>query len=425
MKKSQFLLLVVLIALLVASCQNEELFIDENENDTISEIKSMNTYPSNQMIIQYSSTMTETEKENLRNQYDVVAHKNCKCADPTLELWVFANGRSPRSGGVTIEEKVLGAKEESDLEGADFNLNINRIGSGLQSSFGAEDINKAVQKRVLSNQNVTIAVLDTGVDYNYFGFTNPFLYNNQDTCDDNQLEDYYGWDFVNEDNDPFDDYGHGTIVTSIIYDKLQEQNVNFQILPIKVFDNNGKGNLFDLLCGFKYAVNNSDVNIINMSFGWYGTEYELLNKFIMESQQDVLITASAGNKGIDTDFNVHYPSVFNSENILSIAALQGERDGNIYSFGGTMGGNGLAQFSNFGSITVDIAAKGENMPFYINDNEYILVSGTSFSTAFATALGGETYVSGISVEQHKTTIIANTIQNSSLSQIKYASYIPD
>lgn len=419
------LLLVLLITLLATSCQNEELFIDKNENNSNSEIKNMGTYPSNQMIIQYKATMTEAEKENLRNQYDVVTHKNCKCADPTLELWIFASDRNPRSGGITIEEKVLGAKEDSDLEGVDFNLNINRIGRGLLSSFGPEDIRSAMQKRVLGNQNVTIAVLDTGVDYNYFGFTTSFLYNNQNTCNDNPLQDYYGWDFVNEDNDPFDDYGHGTIVTSIIYDKLQEQNVNFQILPIKVFDNKGKGNLFDLLCGFKYAVNNPDVNIINMSFGWYGTNYELLNKFIMQSQQNVLITASAGNDKMDTDLNAHYPSVFDSENILSIAALQGERDGDISSFGGTMLGTGLAQFSNFGTITVDIAAKGENIPFYIDDDNYIPVSGTSFSTAFATALGGEKYMPNISVEQHKASIIENTIQNSSLSQIKYASYIPD
>ncbi len=420
MKKLHFLLLVVFITLLATSCENEPLIIDKNEEALQSEIKrtAMDSYPSNQMIIQYSETITEAEKENLRNQYDVVSYKRCECADPTLELWIFSANNNGRSGGgVTIEEKVVGAKEETDLEGVDFNLNINRIGRGLHTSFGTPDVNAAMSKIVASNQNVTIAVLDTGVDYNYFGFTNPFLYNNQNTCGD-KMVDYYGWDFVNNDNDPFDDYGHGTIVTSLIFNKLNSQNINFQILPVKVFDQNGKGNLFDLLCGFKYAVKNTDVNIINMSFGWYGAKYELLNKFIAESEQDVLIMASAGNKGVNTDTNAHYPSVFSAENILSIAALGEKRRGNTSAIG-------LAGFSNFGNVTVDIAAKGENIPFYVDADNYVPVNGTSFSTAFASALGGTTYIPNISIEQHKALVINSTIQNGGLYQIKYASYIPN
>lgn len=404
-------------ALLLLSCDNEELI----QEDVIGNLDfstektsriSNSSYVSNEMVIQYDTSLTETEKQAMRNQYNVVSFKKCECADPTLELWIFSENTG-KGGNPTIEEKILGAKADTDLEGVDFNRFISQTGQGLQDSFGTPDMNTARQKIVLRNENVTIAVLDTGIDYNYFGFTNPFLYKNEDSCNDNGFRDYYGWDFVNQDNDPFDDHGHGTIVSNLMYAKLTTQNVNFQILPIKVFNEFGKGNYFDILCGFQYAVNNNDVDIINMSFGWYHSNYAILNRLVLESQNKVLITASAGNNGINTDFNVHNPSTYESNNILSVASLH-----NNMMF------PNLANFSNRGNITVDIAARGEGIPFYINNNQYITVNGTSFSNAYATALCGETFTPQMNVEQLMATVIANTLPHDNLSTIKYGSYIP-
>lgn len=406
------------------SCEKEHINSDEitlnNEFEINSEMEKGGvggtfSYPSNQMIVQYDTTLSEAEKQQLRDQYGIDSYKNCTCADPTLELWIFSEGNGANSG-IDLEEKILTANGEDDLEGVDFNPIFQHTGQKLQSSFGSEDVSVAINKTVSSNDNVTIAVLDTGVDYNYFGFSSPFLYNNSlnsDQCIDSGQQDYYGWDFVNQDNDPFDDYGHGTIVTSLIYNELQSQNVNFQILPIKTFDASGKGNYFDILCGFKYAVNKGDVDIVNMSFGWYNSGYDLLNRFINEAQEEFVINASAGNNSINTDFNVHYPSTFDSENIISVAALNNEPI-NL----------GLSWFSNYGTTTVDIAARGERIPFYLNMNEFITVQGTSFSCAYTSAFGGKVYDSGMSVNQHISTILSNTIQHDNLSGIKYASYIP-
>ncbi len=403
--------------LLLLSCDNEELIQEDvinnlDFNTEKTRRTSNDLYASNQMVIQYDASLTEAEKQAMRNQYNVVSFKKCECADPTLELWIFAKNTG-KGGNPTIEEKVLGVKEDTDIEGVDFNRYISQTGQGLLTSFGTPDMNTARQKIVSRNENVTIAVLDTGIDYNYFGFTNPFLYKNENSCSDSEFRDYYGWDFVNQDNDPFDDHGHGTIVSNLMYTKLTAQNVSFQILPVKVFNEFGRGNYFDILCGFQYAVNNRDVAIINMSFGWYHSNYEILNKLVLENQNRVLITASAGNKGINTDFNVHYPSTYESNNILSVASL----------YRNMMYPN-LASFSNLGNITVDIAARGEDIPFYLSADEYISVSGTSFSNAYATALCGKMYTPQMSVEQLMSAVITNTIPHDNLSTIKYGSYIP-
>ncbi|MEM7086706.1 MAG: S8 family serine peptidase [Bacteroidota bacterium] len=419
MKKLYVILITALVV--VTSCEKNELNTIElstEETKDVSLVRNPGTtgYPNDEMVVQYDPLLSEAEKQLLRDQYGVTSYKKCTCADPTLELWMFTLDREGNlPGGLDLEETVLGAKEETDLEGAEINPTFQHMGEKLNASFGVEDMGVATLNMVPSNQNVTIAVLDTGVDYNYFGFENPFLYNSQDgqnSCFDNGMEDVFGWDFVNQDNNPFDDYGHGTVITSLIYNKLSEEDVDFQILPVKAFDKNGKGTYFDILCGFRYAATKEDVDIINMSFGWYHSNYELLHRFVEQSEDKVMLLSSAGNKHQSNDQTPHYPSSYNVSNGLSIAALTD----NPFSIE-------LAWFSNYGINSVDIAAFGEGIPFYITPLEFVEVAGTSYANAFASAFGGLHFEPGLSPQQLKAIMLSNTIQHSNLSTIKYQSYI--
>ncbi len=417
MKKLFFILSVSLV--IFSSCEKQEIYnLPEAYNISPSVNRATTTtYPSNEMIVKYNAGTSEFQKQTIRNSYQVSSFKKCPCADPTIELWIFEKDSQGNIPGGSIEEIVVGAKDDSGLEGVDFNPIIKHLGQKPANSFGFENNTVALEKIVPKNTDLTIAILDTGVDYNYFGFQSPFLYNvkqGPDPYSDQGLVDYYGWDFVNGDNNPFDDYGHGTVVSSIIYEALREKNVDFQILPVKVFDQHGNGSYFDILCGFKYAAKNTDVDIINMSFGWYAQKLTLLEQSISELENDILITSSAGNKHLNTDQHLHYPSSHSSANILSIAAINNDPL-NI----------DLAWFSNYGPNTVDIAAPGEDIPFYITPNDYVTFSGTSFSCAFASAFAGEHYSPGISVSDHIEKIISNTVEHPNLDGIKYQSYIDD
>ena len=71
--------------------------------------------------------------------------------------------------------------------------------------------------------NVIVAILDTGVDTNHEDladnlWTNPSEIPGNGIDDDNNgyVDDTIGWDFYNNDNDPFDDGGHGTHLAGII-----------------------------------------------------------------------------------------------------------------------------------------------------------------------------------------------------------------
>lgn len=407
---------------LIVSCQVEEINEESISSANVSlenNRKGMSGggYSNNEIIVQYDTLLSEAQKQAMRTLNKVTSYKKCECADPTLELWEFEvdeNGFLP--GGLNIEEVLLGNKDNSGLEGMEFNNFIEHTGEKLGVSFGAADVSVGLSKQVANNSDLTIAIIDTGVDYNYFGFTEPFLFNTTESgtsCNDNGYEDYIGWDFVNQDNDPYDDSGHGTRISKLIFDKLVDENINFQILPIKVFDASGKGKYFDILCGFKYATNNPEVDVINMSFGWYNnSNTEILNRFMEESQEKVLLTTSAGNLSQNNDEIPHYPSSYSLSNILAVASLSNN-----------LSGIELAYFSNFGTNSVDIATRGQDIPFQIAPGEYLLVNGTSYSSAYTAAYAGTLFQADNTPQKWMNDIIESATYSSDLSMLKHQSYI--
>lgn len=127
-----------------------------------------------------------------------------------------------------------------------------------------------------------------------------------------------------------------------------------------------------------------------------------------------MVTTSAGNYGVNTDEIAHYPSGFDSENIIATAALSG------YSLNVD-----LTAWSNFGAETIDVAAQGQNIPFYISPQEVIMLEGTSYANAKLTAHAGLQYAQGISVHGWVETTLMNTIYHPNLSKLKYSSYVDD
>ncbi len=417
--------ILTLLLLCMVSCHKEpieeytldskEISSINNNNTTFNADNKLKQAPNQEMIVKYDAGTTENQKQILRNQYQVISTKTCECADPTLELWIVPGAGN---GVPTIEDRIHGAKSSSGIEESEGNPDFSITPSTTSMTFGNPDLTIALTKIVPVNNNVTIAVMDTGIAYDYFGFNAPFLYNssnNPKPCLEDGMQDYFGWDFVNQDNDPFDDHynSHGTSVSYIISKTLTENNVPHQILPIKVFNRNGTASYFDILCGYRYAINNNDVDIINMSFGLYSYNSDLLDSFIDDSSDKVLITASAGNESVNTDNILHYPSGFDADNIIATAALSNNEQATF----------NLANFSNYGPITVDVAAIGENIPFYTNPNEFVLISGTSYANAYMSAHAGIIYEMGMTIEDHLRATLESTIYNSNLSQLKYSSYI--
>ncbi len=318
-----------------------------------------------QLVVKYVSGLTEPQKQIVRDKYFVNSIKKCKCADERLEQWTL---NMDSIGGV---EEIKGeAATDPDLEGVDYQYQFQQNSSNVNTQMGSmESLLNLIKSE---NDGVTVAIIDSGLDFDHSGFETPFLYNSKaagDYCIDNKMEEVSGWDFVNQDNVPEDAHGHGTIVTDIIERTVVE--APFQILPVKAFDSNGKGTTFDITCAIAFSVYKTDVKIINMSFGWYYEQFEILPDYINEASGEVLVICSSGNQGVYTDIFNHYPSGYDYYNILSVGGM-GDSDVTI------------APYSNYGPVSVDLAAPSYLIEFE-SGSGLVEVSGTSFSASFATA----------------------------------------
>lgn len=233
------------------------------------------------------------------------------------------------------------------------------------------------------SDSVIIAILDTGVDYTHPDFagniwTNPLEVPNNRKDDDNNgfIDDVYGWDFVNNDNSPLDDYGHGTKIASIIGSKSNNLKGlsgilwNVKIMPIKTADSEGTW-VSDQVEGVKYA-KSKGAKIIVCSFGGY--QRESLQAAMIDQSPNQLFVCAAGNDARNTDYYPHYPSSFTNSNIISVAA--------------TDNSDFLCWFSNYGQNSVDVAAPGAGIYALGLNSQYSNVDGTSYAGPHVAGLAG-------------------------------------
>ena len=108
--------------------------------------------------------------------------------------------------------------------------------------------------RQTGSPDVIVADIDTGVDYNHEDLAaniwiNPGEIPGNGTDDDGNgyIDDYYGWDFANNDNDPMDDHGHGThtsgTIAAVGNNGIGVAGVSWhaKIMPVKFLGADGSG----------------------------------------------------------------------------------------------------------------------------------------------------------------------------------------
>ncbi len=232
---------------------------------------------------------------------------------------------------------------------------------------------------------VTVAVVDTGVDYTHPDLTdniwsNPGELGGTSGVDDDGngfIDDVTGWDFFapGGDSAPLDEASssHGTHVAGTIGARgnngagVTGVNWNVKLLPLRV--GNTSLSEWAIVSSFTYACAKG-ANVVNGSFG--GTYSQLI--------QDVIVSAACGNTlfvfaagnggddgiGDDNDAAPQFPCVNSAQNVICVAATSTADD--------------LASFSNFGLTTVDLAAPGTSIKSTTRSNGYGYLNGTSMAT---------------------------------------------
>ena len=280
------------------------------------------------------------------------------------------------------EHNVIRRAFWENRSGGDFSVSCQSGDLMLQNQWSYYDIEANWVNAPSTTTGVTVAVIDTGVDYNHPDLVKKVV---------------KGYDFVNADNDPMDDFGHGTHVAGII---AAQANNNFgiagvswnaKILAIKVLDSSGSGNDWDVSQGIYAAANNSSVKVINMSLGgaWSQLEQDAVDYAV--NTKGKLLVAAAGNSNTSDTTNA-YPAALNQvfpNKVLAVAAHDSTHC--------------RASFSNYGTW-VDITAPGVNILSTVpvslptelsgDGSGYNYLDGTSMASphvAGAAALAWEKY----------------------------------
>jgi subtilisin family serine protease len=236
------------------------------------------------------------------------------------------------------------------------------------------------------SSNVVIAVMDTGADWDHEDLSSNIWTNSYETEDgvdgdgNGYIDDLIGWDFVNDDNDPYDDdveQYHGTHVSGTIAavgdNGVGVVGVNWSasIMVLKILGAGGQGSVAEEIAAIDYAIQNG-ARIINASLGGSGyssAEYDAITR---ARDAGILFVAAAGNDGWDTDVIPTYPACHDLDNIIAVAATD-ENDR-------------LASFSNYGATSADVAAPGVSIYSTRGENSYQYLSGTSMAAPHVSGL---------------------------------------
>jgi subtilisin family serine protease len=203
---------------------------------------------------------------------------------------------------------------------------------------------------------ITIAILDSGID-----LTHPDLVNKL----------VPGFNTIDSNKPPQDDYGHGTHVAGIAAASTNNAigiagvSWGARLMPVKVLNSSGGGTFSNVAAGIVWATDHG-AQIINMSLGGSSYSQTLQAAVAYSANHGVLLIAASGNSNSNS---VLYPARF--PQVMAVAA--------------TDGSNQRAAFSNYGP-EIEIAAPGALILSTSPGGVYSLQSGTSMATPYVSGL---------------------------------------
>lgn len=323
-------------------------------------------------------SITETEKQLVRDELGVDSFVVCPC-DSLLELWVFdENGGNndppgPNLNSIDILGNKTGAKAKSETLGVDYNyLSISDVvPTEVPANMALVSLPAGIQPS-LNQEEVLVAILDTGVDYAEPDLVKHIWQNVDGSCQG--PNDFIGFNAVNLNNNPMDNNPdrHGTSVARVVHQNMVATSCNFKLMPVKTHQGNGVGSLFSVSCGAKYAVE-EQAKVLNMSWGWYGEPNEVLQIIIQQAQENAAtVVAAAGNDGIIIQDTLMYPACYPEPNVLAVAGVVLDSTNTFVA----------SSISNGSPEYIDMAAIGEGIRVLgICDD----LAGTSFAAPYVSS----------------------------------------
>lgn len=266
------------------------------------------------------------------------------------------------------------------------------------------------------NRANIVGVIDTGVEMQHVDLEANMWRNPGESGDGKEsngidddsngfIDDYQGWDFINDDNDPNDDNNHGTHVSGTIgavgNNGIGIVGVNWEvsIMPLKFLGSEGSGTTDDAVAAIIYATN-MGAKVLSNSWGGGGRSQALEDAIKFARDRGVLFVAAAGNEGRNTDNIPTYPAGYEVENVIAVA--------------NNTRNDKLSSRSNYGKKSVDLTAPGTDILSTVRNNRYSRFSGTSMATPHVSGAAALVWAQypGISSNQVKIRLLGSVDRKS-------------
>ena len=344
--------------------------------------------------------------------------------------------RSPLVAWAQPDYLLFPARQPSDpLFGVQWNLRntgqLHPVTNSAQEAQGEIDADIDADTAWGSDTlRPVIAVLDSGVDVTHADLDGNLWTNPKDPEDgrDNdgngRVDDVNGWDFARDSADLFQDqpdivgYEHGTHVAGIAAAETDNATGIAGVCPsclimvlkfMKPTDTNGDG-VPDAMAGRTSAelealayARRHGADVVNASFGSPAWSRLERRAFVRLGKSGTLSVVSAGNENGDNDMFLFgdldgdglpeatpsYPASYDLDTIVSVAASNHEDQ---YGYGTAcarrLGRRAPCTFTNWGRVSVDLAAPGVDVLSTIAFDRYDVFDGTSMAAPHVAGVAG-------------------------------------
>jgi subtilisin family serine protease len=350
-----------------------------------------------EIVVGFRSGVDGSERAAARSAADVNAKRNLLARGGQLVKV---------ERGQTVDEAIAALEQRADVRYAEPNWiyhaesttpddarfgglwGLENTGQAVNGRVGTADVDLDAPEAWEVNRgsaSTVVAVVDSGVAFEHPDLA-PNMWSNPGEIADNDIDDdgngmvddVRGWDFVGDDDNPWDYVDHGTHVAGTIAARGNNgvgiTGVAWQasIMDARALNASGSGSNADIADAFTYAAANG-AKVVNASLGGPGSSQALSDA--ITNHPDTLFVVSAGNSALNNETTASYPCNYTAANLICVAATDNT--------------DALASFSNYGATSVDLAAPGVDIdsarPHYLPD---------AFADGFESSLDKWTVQSG-------------------------------
>jgi thermitase len=375
------------------------------------------------LIVRFESDVGAAERAAIRDEAGTDLERTLPV--PGMQLLNLEPGQGPAAAERALErhDGVLYAEPNAirraslvpDDQHYSLLWGLENTGQGIRGTAGSADADTDAGDAWDAGigGGVSVAVIDSGVDAAHPDLAANAWRNPGESGDgretngvdddlNGKVDDWRGWDFVAGDSNPADEHGHGTHVAGTI-GALRGNGIGVagvadgsRLMALRVLNAQGTGSVAGVILAYSYAAR-AGAKVVNLSLG--SSSASQAESDAIAANPGTLFVAAAGNGGSDglgddNDLAPEYPCAYPLPNVVCVAASD-NRDR-------------PATFSNYGDVSVDLAAPGVDILSTLRGGGYGWASGTSMATPHVSGAAALLWAAspGASAAQIKSALMA-------------------